>query len=258
MKRMIKRMVYPLRKMAGMFMIDSPNPLISPRPITLAANYICAEAIYGDYLEFGTFRGASFIDAYKSISSAIEEWSSFKRCSLAFSEKNRAKEAFKKITKNQVRFFAFDSFAGLPPVEGIDREHPHFHEGRYDCTQDEFEGILKQAEVSLEKVVIVPGFYGDTLNQDTKIKYDLRNASIVMIDCDLYSSARIVLDFILDLIVEGTIIIFDDWFSYKANPNKGEQRACNEWLEQNPKIRLVPYVRWGMTQMSFIVNKNGN
>lgn len=257
MKRMIKKMVYPLRKMAGRFILD-PNPLSSPRPIDLAANYICAQAVDGDYLEFGTFRGFSFIDAYNSISLAIEEWSSFKRCSLAFSKKDRAEAAFRKIVKKQVKFFAFDSFEGLPPVEGIDLGHPHFHKGRYDCTQDEFEDILKQAGVIMDKVVIVPGFYGDTLNEDTKMKHDLRNASIVMIDCDLYSSARIVLDFILDLIIDGTIIIFDDWFNYKANPNKGEQRACNEWLKENPKVKLVPYVRWGMTQMSFIVNKNGN
>jgi len=255
MKRMLKRLVYPLRKMAGRFMVI--DPLSHLRPIDLAANYVCAEAVDGDYLEFGTFRGASFIGAYNSISSAIEEWSSFKRCSLAFTEKDRAKTAFREISKKQVRFFSFDSFEGLPPAEGIDLGHPHFHKGRYDCTQDEFEDILKQAGVIMDKVVIVPGFYEDTLNENTKMKYGLRNASIVMVDCDLYSSARIVLDFILDLIIEGTIIIFDDWFNYKANPNKGEQRACNEWLEQNPKIRLVPYARWGMTQMSFIVNKNG-
>ena len=48
-------------------------------------------------------------------------------------------------------------------------------------------------------------------------------------------------------------MIFDDWFNFRGNPNLGEQKACNEWLEENPRIQLIPYVRWAMTQQSFIV-----
>jgi len=62
------------------------------------------------------------------------------------------------------------------------------------------------------------------------------------------------LDFITDLVVEGTLLIFDDWFSFKANPNLGEQRACREWLEKNPQLSLTPYARWGVAQQSFIVH----
>jgi hypothetical protein len=75
-----------------------------------------------------------------------------------------------------------------------------------------------------------------------------------MIDCDLYSSTKPVLEFITNLIDNGTILIFDDWFSYKGSPNHGEQKACNEWLEKNPRISLIPYVRLGTAQHSFIVN----
>jgi len=108
----------------------------------------------------------------------------------------------------------------------------------------------------MDHVIVVSGFYEKTLNEETIKKYSLKNAAIVMVDCDLYSSTRIVLNFIKDLIVEGSIIIFDNWFNFKANPNKGEQAACGEWLKENPEIKLIPYARWGMTQMSFIVNRN--
>ena len=80
-----------------------------------------------------------------------------------------------------------------------------------------------------------------------KAQHKLTAAAIVHIDCDLYSSTKTALHFITDLIVDGTVIIFDDWFNFIASPVKGEQRAAPEWLIQNPQIRLVPYARWGMS-----------
>ena len=96
----------------------------------------------------------------------------------------------------------------------------------------------------------------EILNNKLKKDIGLNKAAIVMIDCDLYASTKIVLDFITDLIDSGTIIIFDDWYSFKADPNMGEQKACNEWVEKNKNINLIPYGKYGHNfQMSFIVNK---
>ncbi|HBH97895.1 MAG TPA: hypothetical protein DDX89_09010 [Candidatus Omnitrophica bacterium] len=123
-------------------------------------------------------------------------------------------------------------------------------------------------------------------------------ASIVMIDCDLYASAKAVLECCSDLVVEppgqargtlfprpdggdippcgsleyirwahgqrpwpdggveGTVLIFDDWLNFKANPELGEQRACREWLQDHPELRLTPFARWGVTQQSFIVHRS--
>ena len=258
MRKHIKSILHPLRKAATRFILKDEEiaPFSSTVPIDLAANYTCAEGVEGDYLEFGCFRGDSFIRAYNMITSAIEEWSSFKRTSYAYTNMERAKDAFKKVKKFRRRFIAFDSFDGLPEIEGVDNGHPHFAKGRYDCTETEFRKIISRAGVKLDDVVIVPGFYENTLHSKLKKDINLEKAAIVMIDCDLYTSTKMVLNFITDLISDGTIIIFDDWFSYKANPNKGEQKACNEWLEKKPEIHLVPYVRWGMTQMSFIVNRS--
>ena len=88
-----------------------------------------------------------------------------------------------------------------------------------------------------------------------KDTHQLTAASIVMVDCDLYSSTKSVLDFITSLVVEGSIIIFDDWFAFKGNPNRGEQLACSEWLEANPGLGLIPFARFGLTQQAFIVHK---
>ena len=134
--------------------------------------------------------------------------------------------------------------------------HPRFVKGRYDCTEKVFKKNLLNADVNLQDVTIVPGFYDKTLNDKLKKDIGLNKAAIIMIDCDIYASTKIALDFITDLIDNGTIIIFDDWYSFKADPNLGEQKACNEWVEKNKNINLIPYGKYGHNfQMSFIVNK---
>ncbi len=225
------------------------------QPIYLSADFVCAEYVFGDYLEFGVFRGSSFITAYHAITLAVRDWSSLERAQRAYSDSDRAADAFVRAKKNEVRFFAFDSFDGLPEPTGMDKLSARFSKGRYDCTEAEFRQILAKHGVNLGEVIIVPGFYEKTLTNETKSKHNLTSASIVMIDCDLYASTRIVLDFITDLIVDGTVLIFDDWFSFKANPNLGEQKACKEWLWKNPQLSLTPFARWGVTQQSFIVHR---
>ena len=76
-----------------------------------------------------------------------------------------------------------------------------------------------------------------------------------MIDCDLYESTVPVLDFITDIVGQGTIIIFDDWYRFKGSTEHGEQRACKEWLERNPHITLTQYWQQGPQSVAFLVNK---
>ena len=85
-------------------------------------------------------------------------------------------------------------------------------------------------------------------------EHQLNAASIVMIDCDLYSSTKSVLNFITPLLRNGTVLIFDDWFAYKGSPNEGEQKATKEWLQLNPNILLSEHARFGPSQKSFIVH----
>ena len=244
-KFFFKILLYPLRKIiTRLVLFDEEvaywtrgnSPFLSPVPIELAATYICAEDIEGDYLEFGCFRGHSFIKAYKHIHAASKEWSSYTRTALAYTNIESAKEAFGKIKKYKRRFYAFDSFKGLPELKGIDKNHARFSKGRYDCSEKEFIEILFKAGVNLDDVIIVPGYYEKTLNNQLKKDLVLQKAAIIMIDCDLYASTKIVLNFITNLIDNGTIIIFDDWYNYKGNSDMGEQKACKEWLEKTPKL----------------------
>ncbi len=221
--------------------------------IEIVADFVFSEAVPGDYLEFGVFRGSSFVAAYKTLEHCRQDWTSKKRNELAYSDKTRA-DGNKLVQKNDLRYFAFDSFDGLPEIKGIDQSSARFSRGRYDCGQDVFVSVLKKNGVDLSKVVLVPGWFDQSLTAEVKKRHNLRAASVVMIDCDLYESTKPVLEFITDLLVDGTILIFDDWFSFKGDPDKGEQRATREWLNKNPQIKLQDYYQVGSTQKSFIVN----
>ena len=260
MKNLIKRILLPLRRLAGRLIVLDYNPIENPiernlRPIYLAADYVCSEYVPGDYLEFGVFRGSSFVTAYNAINSAVEDWGSKNRAYLAYTDAQRAEQAYTHVNKNNIRFFAFDSFDGLPEPEGFDKLEPRYSKGRYDCTEGDFKSILRGRGVDLDQITTVPGFYEDSLTPAVKSQHEMTAASIVMVDCDLYESTKTVLEFITSLVVEGTVIIFDDWLNFKANPGLGEQRACAEWLEANPDISLTPFARWGMTQQAFIVHR---
>jgi len=77
---------------------------------------------------------------------------------------------------------------------------------------------------------------------------------MIHIDCDLYESAKTVLSFITPIVQEGTIIMFDDWYQFRGNPDKGEQRAFREWLYDNPHLNSVEYVKQPPWANSFIIS----
>lgn len=181
--------------------------------------------LHGDYLEFGVYRGRSFIHAYKAAE----------------------KREF------DMHFYAFDSFQGLPELIDEERSYQHFEQGQYACTEEEFRSILLAESVDLDRVTMVPGFYDQSLTEALRDRLPVRQAAIVWIDCDLYESTVPVLDFVTPYLRTGSFLIFDDWFSFGMDPLAGEYRATREWLERNPHLRLVQYRTFGTSGAAFIV-----
>lgn len=209
--------------------------------IRCAASFLAWNQIVGDYLEFGVYEGNSFAEAYRSISRARSNVKQF-----------IGKPEVDAWYRNPPKYFAFDSFNGLP--EGPFERHADYYEGAYKCSEEAFLQNIRAGGVELSDVVTVPGFYDQSLNSNTKERLKLSRAATILIDCDLYESTVPVLDFITSLVVQGTIIIFDDWYRYGGRPDQGEQRACAEWLERNPQIELVQYWQQGPQTVAFLVN----
>lgn len=246
LRKIVNRLVHPLRTLAGRFVIlpepEDGNFVGQHGCLHTAASFATWNQIEGDYLEFGVYRGASFAAAYHALMRN-------RRMHLADAYQSPDYVRWK---QNPPRFFAFDSFEGLP---GGDADRmADYVPGAFGCSEESFRVNIAQQGVDLKSVVTVPGFYDRTLNMATKTKHELRKAAIVMIDCDLYESTIPVLDFLTDLVGQGSILIFHDWFRFRGNPNCGEQRACREWLARNPHLELLEYWREGPQAVSFLVN----
>lgn len=196
-----------------------------------AMNYASGCQVAGDYLEFGVSWGNTFIAAFRSA----------QRCGL-----------------KSMRFYGFDSFAGLPQIQGVDAQGDcEYHKGQYACNLAEFQRRVSQEGVDFSRVKLVPGWYDDVLNDKTKQELQIKKAAVIWIDCDLYESTVPALNFITDYVQDGTIICFDDWFCFKGDPNRGEQRAFKEWLARNPSIRAIEYRKFEAAGHSFILNTAG-
>jgi len=187
--------------------------------------------IEGSYLEFGCASGGSLIDIFHSA------------------------KRFPRMSTMQ--FFIFDSFLGLPEPSGLDGdEFRRYQKGDFACSVDRYTTNIRKAGVDLSRIRCIQGWYAETLNEKLKRELPIRKASIVLIDCDLYESTVPVLHFITDYIQNGTVLIFDDWYSYKGRLDHGEAKAFKEWLAKNPSIQATEYHKAGRTMTSFIMQRD--
>jgi O-methyltransferase len=187
--------------------------------------YIGITGVEGDYLEFGVFQGRTFVPAYH------------------FAQRNNLRS---------MRFYGFDSFEGLPAITGKD-EGGEFCQGQYSLGLDQFRKLVSKRGVSLDKTGLVKGWYDKVLNGDTKQQLSIRKAAFIFIDCDLYESTVPVLNFITDYLQSGTVVAFDDWYCFRGDPEKGEQKAFNEWLDKNPSFKALEFHKFGWSGNSFII-----
>ncbi|MEE9430499.1 MAG: TylF/MycF/NovP-related O-methyltransferase [Melioribacteraceae bacterium] len=184
----------------------------------------------GDYYEFGIFKGHTFAHA----------------CNYA-----------KKINLLKMRFFGFDSFEGLPKIEGLDvtRDMP-FYEGQYSAGKEQVSKDMSRAGVDWSKIQLIEGFFNDSLNDETRTKYNMKKINLALIDCDLHSSTVDVLNFIKDMLLNKTILMFDDWNTFDRDNSCGQRKAFRDFLDVNKHIVAEEYFSYGAWGKVFILNFN--
>jgi O-methyltransferase len=207
------------------------------------ANFAIYNQVPGDYLEFGVWQGDGFAQMYRRL---LYQCLTFEGHARIF--KNEYDPAF----FSQKRFFAFDSFEGLPQAVGQDTPVHFATGGTYQSTEQKFRSNIQQQGVDLSKVVIVPGWFDKSLTSETKQRHKLTQACVIFIDCDLYESAVPIFAFISSLVQDGTVIIMDDYFRYKGNPQRGLRRAFQEWLDRSPAISVSELSRCSANRVAFI------
>lgn len=182
------------------------------------ADYLVVAELEGDYCEFGVAQGKTF--AY----------------------------AANKLSVLDMRFFAFDSFEGLPKPHGFNRIGGYtggYHEKEFSYSEEEFFVYLKSKGVDSNRVNAIKGWFDVTLIPQTSTVHKLTSIAAAWVDCDFYESTVPVLNFLTDKLVEGSVILFDDWHAFRNLPEYGAQKACKEWLIANPNITLLPLFSFG-------------
>lgn len=195
-----------------------------------AWHYLHGAGVRGDYLEFGVFEGLGF--------------------RLAM---NTARKVLPRDMPAAPRFFAFDSFRGLPAADER-RDALVFEQGDYSTTRAEFERRTRGAARHWQTAV-VEGFFSESLVPALYQQHGLSRAAFVNIDCDLYPSTRDALRFVTPLLQTGTVLYFDDWYTSSGDMRLGEAGACRDWLAEERDVELVDYGDVGIMGKLFLVNR---
>lgn len=180
--------------------------------------------INGDYVEFGSHGGMTF------------------------------KLAFDQIHKRGTRrhMWAFDSFQGFPEASSLKDHHPKWRKGAMATPVDTFHKLCHSHGIPRDAYSVVQGFYEESLMQ---ISNDAppTNIALAYIDCDMYSSTKTVLEFLMPRLKHGMILAFDDYFCWSSDQISGERKALLDVFTSDKKWNLIRYRDYGWAGVSFIV-----
>jgi hypothetical protein len=71
-----------------------------------------------------------------------------------------------------------------------------------------------------------------------------RSIAFMHIDCDLYSSTKYVLFALRELMTEGTVIVFDEFFNFPNWQRGGEYQAFAEFVQTaGLRYEFIGYIR---------------
>ena len=182
----------------------------------------------GDYLEFGVYIGTSMTSMHRVL---------------------------ERLGLDHVRLFGFDSFEGLPAA-AREEENGYWRAGMYRSDIELTRERLTAAGVRWDRTVLVKGWFDETLSPELADDLGIDRVSVVMVDCDLYSSTAVALAFCEPLLADESVIIFDDWHAGDGErPRDGERRAFEEFLDAHPQFtaKELPELAYSRTSAVFRV-----
>lgn len=175
----------------------------------------------GSYCEFGVFDGRTFSIAYHALNKTCQ------------------------------RFYAFDSFAGIGDT--LNEEKTHFTDSGFYANQESFWYNMRHAGADTSRITAIPGFFNVSLLNKTPADFGIENIFCAHIDVDVYVPALQALRFITPALVDGALIMFDDYDQMAADDNRGERRALREWLAETG-FRAELYRSYATFGRTFIIH----
>lgn len=206
------------------------TPLVSPQQFSAG----CDAAIkklresghsFGSYLEFGVSRGTSMSCMY---------------------------HALRKAGLSGVILFGFDSFEGMPAESAEQGWAP----GRFASSLSATERYLSDQGVDMNDVRLVKGWFRDTLTDEADAELGIEKASLIMVDCDIYSASKEALTFCAPLIKDKAIVFFDDWGSRFNKGAIGQNEAFKEFLADNPDLAAEELPAYSSDARMFLIRRS--
>jgi hypothetical protein len=182
----------------GFYLTSSTSRL--GKIITHYEFYKMIKNLPGDIVEFGVFKGASLI-----------KWASFR-------------ELFENTYSRKV--IGFDIFGKFPETDFTDDMHHRDtfmkDAGEMSISIDELEKVFKYK--NLKNIELVKGDILKTapkyINDNPQLKI-----SLLHIDVDIYEPSKIILETMYDSVVEGGVIVLDDYGTFP-----GETKAVDDFF----------------------------
>ena len=142
--------------------------------------------------------------------------------------------------RGRANVFGFDSFDGLPEV-WAGREAEGYHAGTFRVSDG---GLPKVSNATL-----VVGWFNETLPNFAFDAYG--PATLVHIDCDIYSSTKTVFEYVGSQLTTGSVIVFDELHSYPGW-EQHEAKAFSEFIEDGNGTRFK-WIARGVEQAALVV-----
>ena len=194
-----------------------------------AFDFVKDNRVHGDYFEFGCHRCRTF------------------RMALTEARLHNM---------DDVKFWAFDSFEGLPDPTS-DTSVEIWKSGALTTSETDFMRLVREHGIYVNRVQTIKGFYSNSLTHTLQRRFldEENRVAFVNVDCDLYESAVPVFEFIEPLMQEGTIIYLDDVFAgYRGSPAKGVARAFLEY-QQKSRWKFQRHLDigwWGRSYIAYL------
>lgn len=136
--------------------------------------------------------------------------------------------------------YGFDSFEGLP---------------------EDWRSTFPAATFAVDEFPTIPGaelvvgWFDDTL--PTFLTQHPGPVALVHVDCDLYSSAKTVLDLVGPRLIEGSVVVFDEYFNYPGW-EKHEHRAWQEYVDRTGAEFVYEAYTANNEQVAVRITRPGN
>ena len=209
-----------------------------------AWGHVFTNHLEGDYLEFGVYLGASFVESYQQYQ-LFRNW----LFSQMQSEEQWRRKVAEKYVQNTVRFRGLDTFSGMPEN---DEGNETFAGNTFVSSLAKVEARCHGAGMRTEIFSLYQGLFSETKDALTK---DLGKIAILNIDSDLYESAKDALTISEPYLQVGCVILFDDYNAFSADSSKGERRAFSEF-QKHSQFKFEPWFAYMYSGQAFLCVQN--